>query len=119
MSNFYKHLKMHPSFHRAASTFAKKVCAKDPTALAELQKLKKDAQAGDMSAKNALKCVAVCVKHECEGGENIIAGALPHIASTAGKAVRLVLTPAAWALDTAGKGVRWTGSTLQRLSHII
>lgn len=105
--------------HQAAMSFARKVYNKNPNALAELQRLKVLAQSGDVHARNTLKRIAVCYKNAYGDSGNIFAGALPHIASTAGKAVRLVLTPAAWAVDTAGKGVRWVGSTLQRLSHVI
>jgi hypothetical protein len=111
----YEALKKRPGAYRAACSFAAKIEAKDPQALAALRDLAARA-ATDERAANSLRIIAVTIKYE---HGSMIAGALPHIATAGGKLIRLVLTPAAWTLSNGGKVFHWAGRQLQSLSHAI
>ena len=110
---FYQHLKMHPSAHKAAKTFAEKLAKKDPEAVAALKSLAERA-GSDPAAANALRIISVTMKFE--EPESIIAGGLP---ATAGKAVKVALAPAAWVLASAGHVFHWTGRQFQHFARYI
>lgn len=113
---FYNHLCMHPGAHKAAKAFAQKIVNRDSDAIAALKELA--AKAGhDESAANALRIVAITLKFEKPTPSHpIMAGGLPQ---AGGKILKIALTPAAWAVSSAGKAFHWAGSQLQHLSHQI
>ncbi len=120
---FYNHLRMHPGAHKAASAIARKLVAKDPTAVAALKDVASKASS-DESAANALKIIAVTMKYEhpdfgSDSGGAMYAGGIPAVARSVGGIVKLALTPAAWVLSTGGKVFNWTGHQLQHFSHVI
>lgn len=123
---FYNHLRMHPSYYLAAQSVAKRLAAKDPQATADMKKILEQANAGSFSAINTAKAVGVVLKfeHMIPGGGTgpyglSISGLLPAAGSAAGKFVRLVLSPAAWALGAVGQLSHWTGNQFGKLSHAL
>ncbi len=116
---FYQHLCKHPNAHLAAKSFAKKIAAKDPQAVAALKELAANAKT-DEKAANALRIIAVTFKFEPPTTGTMIAGGIPAEAGhVVLKTLKFALSPAAWALSSAGKVFHWSGQQLQHLSHAI
>lgn len=107
---FYRHLCMHPGPHGDASSMAKRVCAKDPAALAFLKTLAAGATTDPRKA-NALRAIAVCVKFEC--ADTMVAGL------SVSSVVKTTLSPVRWVLHTAATFAHWTGHQVQKVSHAI
>jgi hypothetical protein len=110
-SRFYRHLCMHPNAHADAAALAKRICVKDPAAIAFLKTLAAGASTDPRKA-NALRAIAVCVKEEC-GDTPMVAGL------SVGSIVKTALSPAAWALHSGAGLFHWVGHQFQKISHAI
>lgn len=100
-----------------AHKFAKRLHEKEPRAIAKFKHLAACAST-DAACDKAYRAVCKAYK-EMYHETPIFAGALPAIASTAGKVTKLALTPVAFVLQNGGKAVQWAGSQIRRLSHVI
>lgn len=127
MRRFYNHLRLHPSYYLAAKSVGKRVAAGDPAAKAAVQDLMTRAAAGDYAAINTCKAIGVVMKFEhmipkgtTTGPYGLtVSGLLPAATSTAGKLLRFVLSPAAWALGVAGQAAHWGGNQFANLSRAL
>jgi hypothetical protein len=121
---FYNHLRMHPSYYANACAVAKRLAANDPSAIEAMKAVLVKANLGDQSAINTAKAVGVVMKFEHMAGSKgpyglSVSGLLPAAGSAAGKFVRLVLSPVAWALGTSGQLAHWTGNQFGKLSRAL